>query len=70
MNMDVRKEVLAEVRKARYALNRTWHLAVLGSGEDPELERVVVGAICSANAQLWTATDDLVRLAEDEEGGA
>ncbi|EJF35807.1 hypothetical protein HMPREF1317_0305 [Schaalia georgiae F0490] len=35
--------------------------------EDPELERVVAGAIRAANAQLWEVVPVLVRLAEGVE---
>lgn len=67
MNVEARKKVLSEVMEARYALNRTWHLAYLDSEEDPELKRVVVGSIRAANAQLWTASAELGRLLTDEE---
>lgn len=67
MSIEARKDVLAAVMEARALLNRTWHLAVLGSEEDLELKRVVVGSIRAANAQLWTASAELGRLLTDEE---
>ncbi len=67
MNIEARKEVLAAVRDARTALNRMWQIASHGLEEDPELERVVNGAIRAANAQLWEVVPVLVRLTKDEE---
>ena len=68
MNIEARKEILAAVRDARTALNRMWQIdAHHCLEEDPELERVVTGAIRAANAQLWEVVPVLVRLAEDEE---
>ncbi|ERH32254.1 hypothetical protein QU668_10545 [Schaalia sp. HMT-877] len=67
MSIEARKKVLAEIREARILLNRTWGLALPGSGEDPELELVVASMICTANVRLQSAVSALIRLAEDEE---
>lgn len=70
MSIEARKKVLAEVREARILLNRTWGLALPGSGEDPELELVVASMICTANVSLQSAVSALIRLTEDEEADA
>ena len=71
MSADVRKEVAALVREASAALSRTWKLAHVGTGADPELDRVVAGIILPAESHLWEASAALDRLiAEDEEGRA
>ncbi|WP_039886985.1 hypothetical protein [Schaalia georgiae] len=68
MSIEARKEVLEAVREARTALNRMWQIASHNDlEEDPELERVVAGAIRAANAQLWEVVPVLVRLAEGVE---
>ena len=71
MNVEGRKEVLAAVGEARSALSRTWKIAHVGTGDDPELDRVVAGIILPAESHLWEASAALDRLiAEDEEGRA
>jgi hypothetical protein len=70
MSTDVRKEVLAAVHEAAIALSQTWRLACVGSGLDPELERVVAGQVLSAESHLWDAVAALARLTKDEEMNA
>lgn len=67
MNADVRREVAAAVHKASAVLSRTWELARVGSGVDPELDRVIACPVLSAESHLWEASAALVRLAEGEE---
>lgn len=71
MSADVRKKVAVTVRAASAALSRTWKIAHVGTGDDPELDRVVAGIILPAESHLWEASAALDRLiAEDEEGRA
>lgn len=71
MSVEMRKEVAAATRKASAALSRTWDQARVGSGKDPELERVVKVQIARVKSSLWDATAILDRLiAEDEGAGA
>ena len=68
MSTDVRKEVLAAVHEAATALSQTWRLACVGSGLDPELERVVTGQVLSAESHLWDAAAALASLIAEDEG--
>lgn len=68
MSVEMRKEVAAAARKASAALRWTWDQARVGSGKDPELERVVRVQIARVKSSLWDVTAILDRLiAEGEE---
>lgn len=67
MSIEARKKVATAVREAHTALSQTWRLACVGSGLDPELERVVAGQVLSAESHLWDAAAALARLTKDEE---
>ena len=62
MSVEMRKEVAAAVREARAVLDRVWSSVPVGDGADPELDRVIAGAVLAAESHLWEASAELARL--------
>ena len=62
MSIEARKEVATAVGEALAALGRAWIATPMGDGTDPELDRVVAGAVLAAESHLWEARAALDRL--------